>query len=84
MNLNPDYKEKFEQRHIAPNEAETKAMLETVGAASLDELAEQTVPPQIRLKQPVGKEYTEVRNIVDEHKLHTICESGNCPNMGEC
>lgn len=54
MNLNPDYKEKFEQRHIAPNEAETKAMLETVGAASLDELAEQTVPPQIRLKQPLN------------------------------
>jgi lipoic acid synthetase len=25
-----------------------------------------------------------VRKLVDEHKLHTICESGNCPNMGEC
>jgi lipoic acid synthetase len=33
---------------------------------------------------PVGKEYAHVRNLVDTHKLHTICESGNCPNMGEC
>jgi lipoic acid synthetase len=32
----------------------------------------------------VGKTYANVRKIVDEHKLHTICESGNCPNMGEC
>ena len=29
-------------------------------------------------------EYAKVRKLVDEHKLHTICESGNCPNMGEC
>ncbi len=33
---------------------------------------------------PVGKEYASVRKLVDQHKLHTICESGNCPNMGEC
>lgn len=41
-------------------------------------------PDWLRVKLPVGKEYAKVRNIVDEHKLHTICESGNCPNMGEC
>jgi lipoic acid synthetase len=33
---------------------------------------------------PTGKEYAQVREIVSKHKLHTICESGNCPNMGEC
>ena len=38
----------------------------------------------LRVKLPVGKTYRNVRKIVDEHKLHTICESGNCPNMGEC
>jgi lipoic acid synthetase len=32
----------------------------------------------------VGESYRKVRKLVDEHKLHTICESGNCPNMGEC
>lgn len=41
-------------------------------------------PDWLRVKLPVGKEYAQVRNLVDEHKLHTICESGNCPNMGEC
>jgi lipoyl synthase len=41
-------------------------------------------PDWLRVKLPVGKEYAKVRGIVDEYKLHTICESGNCPNMGEC
>src|SRR5262245_126869 len=35
-------------------------------------------------KLPIGEEYKHDRNLVDTHKLHTICESGNCPNMGEC
>lgn len=41
-------------------------------------------PDWLRVKLPVGKEYAEVRKLVDKHKLNTICESGNCPNMGEC
>ncbi|MCU0429756.1 MAG: lipoyl synthase [Cytophagaceae bacterium] len=41
-------------------------------------------PDWLRVKLPIGKAYAEVRSIVDEHKLHTICQSGNCPNMGEC
>lgn len=41
-------------------------------------------PDWLRVKLPVGKEYAKVRNLVDKYKLHTICESGNCPNMGEC
>jgi lipoyl synthase len=41
-------------------------------------------PDWLRVKLPVGQEYAKVRKIVDEYKLHTICESGNCPNMGEC
>lgn len=41
-------------------------------------------PDWLRVKLPVGKEYAHVRSLVDKHKLHTICESGNCPNMGEC
>lgn len=41
-------------------------------------------PDWLRVKLPTGKEYAEVRKLVDTHKLHTICESGNCPNMGEC
>ncbi len=41
-------------------------------------------PKWLRVKLPTGKEYQKVRGLVSEHKLHTICESGNCPNMGEC
>ena len=41
-------------------------------------------PDWLRVKLPVGKEYAQVRSLVDQYKLHTICESGNCPNMGEC
>lgn len=41
-------------------------------------------PDWLRVKLPVGKEYAKVRKLVDQHKLNTICESGNCPNMGEC
>lgn len=44
----------------------------------------QRKPDWLRVKLPVGKEYKHVRSLVDTHKLHTICESGNCPNMGEC
>ncbi len=41
-------------------------------------------PNWLRVKLPIGPEYAKVRKLVDSHKLHTICESGNCPNMGEC
>ena len=41
-------------------------------------------PNWLRVKLPVGESYKHVRGLVDTHKLHTICESGNCPNMGEC
>jgi len=41
-------------------------------------------PDWLRVKLPIGPEYAKVRKLVDENKLHTICESGNCPNMGEC
>ena len=41
-------------------------------------------PKWLRVKLPTGENYKKVRALVDEHKLHTICESGSCPNMGEC
>jgi len=41
-------------------------------------------PKWLRVKLPLGENYRKVRSLVDEHKLHTICESGSCPNMGEC
>jgi lipoic acid synthetase len=41
-------------------------------------------PRWLRVKLPTGENYRKVRELVSEHKLHTICESGHCPNMGEC
>lgn len=41
-------------------------------------------PDWLRVKLPTGENYRHVRGLVDHYKLHTICESGNCPNMGEC
>ncbi|MBK8580826.1 MAG: lipoyl synthase [Flavobacteriales bacterium] len=41
-------------------------------------------PDWLRVKLPNGENYKKVRALVTEHKLHTICQSGNCPNMGEC
>ena len=41
-------------------------------------------PKWFKFKLPTGKAYANVRKIVSEHQLHTICSSGNCPNMGEC
>lgn len=41
-------------------------------------------PDWLRVKLPVGPDFARVRKLVDNYKLHTICESGNCPNMGEC
>ncbi len=41
-------------------------------------------PKWLRVKLPTGKAYKNVRGITKSHDLHTICESGNCPNMGEC
>jgi len=41
-------------------------------------------PTWLRVKLPTGENYLKVRQAVDTNKLHTICQSGNCPNMGEC
>ena len=48
------------------------------------EIKHQKKPDWIRVKLPTGKKYTELRGLVDQYKLNTICTSGSCPNMGEC
>lgn len=49
-----------------------------------DDGARKRKPNWLRVKLPIGENYKRVRNLVDEYNLHTICQSGNCPNMGEC
>lgn len=52
--------------------------------SSIPTISRTKKPSWLKVKLPVGESYKNVRNLVDTHKLHTICESGNCPNMGEC
>ncbi len=42
------------------------------------------LPHWIKTQFPVGEKYSQVKNLIRKHELHTICESGNCPNKGEC
>ena len=50
----------------------------------MDKVASNKKPSWLRVKLPSGKKFRDLRNLVNKHRLHTICESGNCPNMGEC
>lgn len=60
-------------------------MQELPVVAKIDETTSKIQKPNwLRVKLPIGEDYKHVRGLVDKHKLHTICESGNCPNMGEC
>ena len=41
-------------------------------------------PDWLRVKLPYGEKYTNLVRLIDEHQLHTVCQSARCPNMGEC
>lgn len=41
-------------------------------------------PDWLKIKLPSGKEFSEVKHNVEQNRLHTICESGKCPNQTEC
>jgi len=60
-------------------------MLELPVISSESEKPKRTKKPDwLRVKLPIGEDYKRVRKLVDEYNLNTICQSGNCPNMGEC
>ena len=50
----------------------------------MEEKRKRQKPDWLKIRIPAGKEYLEVKEIVNRHKLHTICTSGNCPNMYDC
>jgi len=58
--------------------------LPIIGAVDDSATKHKKKPDWLRVKLPTGESYRKVRSLVDEYKLHTICQSGNCPNMGEC
>jgi lipoyl synthase len=44
----------------------------------------QRLPRWMKMQMPKGENYSKVKNLVEKHGLHTICTSGNCPNIGDC
>lgn len=54
------------------------------GNSRVDLKGRKRLPHWMRMQMPGGKHYMEVKELVDRHGLHTICTSGNCPNIGEC
>lgn len=80
MNLFEKQQNEFKQRHIGPNEEETAAMLKTIGVGSVDELIDKTVPPSIRLKQPLNtgnpvSEYTYLTELKKTASLNKVFRS---------
>ncbi len=41
-------------------------------------------PPWIRVRAPSSPRFHEIKKILREHNLHTVCEEASCPNIGEC
>ena len=41
-------------------------------------------PPWLKVRAPGGKDYVEIRRLMRELDLHTVCEEARCPNIGEC
>lgn len=50
----------------------------------MEEIKRRQKPDWLKIKVPKGKEYIGVRDVIDSHKLHTICTSGQCPNKEDC
>jgi lipoic acid synthetase len=51
---------------------------------SRGQVAAERKPPWLRAKFPQGETYQQVRTVVREHRLSTVCEESMCPNIGEC
>jgi lipoic acid synthetase len=41
-------------------------------------------PPWLRVRAPSGEKYQELRGLITTKRLHTVCSSASCPNIGEC
>jgi lipoic acid synthetase len=50
----------------------------------MEDIKRRQKPDWLKIKVPKGKEYIGVRDVIDSHKLHTICTSGQCPNKEDC
>ena len=58
--------------------------LDSGQSAAAQQLLIRRKPDWIRAKVPGGAGYERLKTIIDEHRLHTVCQEASCPNMGEC
>ena len=49
-----------------------------------ERLEHQPRPDWLKVKMPGGENFARLKNLIDGHKLHTVCEEARCPNMSEC
>jgi glycine dehydrogenase len=80
MNLFEQQQQEFIARHIGPNEIEARAMLKTIGVISVSELIDKTVPPSIRLQQPLQtagpvSEFQYLTELKQTASLNKVCKS---------
>jgi len=59
-------------------------VIDNIDAQPITAPARPKRPDWLKVRLPMGENYRMVREIVDDYQLHTICQSGSCPNMGEC
>jgi lipoic acid synthetase len=62
----------------------TEVLIHNFAARKMAEKRKRQKPDWLKIRVPSGKEYLGVKEIVNKHKLHTICTSGSCPNMCDC
>lgn len=71
-------------KRVDPPLISLSAMVLNNQTATGQQLANKKKPDWLRARVPGGEGYSKLKGIVDSHRLHTVCQEANCPNMGEC
>ena len=72
------------QRTTGISKLELTSLVINNRGAEAHHLRLQRKPDWLRARVPGGEGYERLKGIIDEHRLHTVCQEASCPNMGEC
>ncbi len=72
------------QRSTGASKLELSSLVINNREAAAHHLRVQRKPDWLRARVPGGEGYERLKSIIDEHRLHTVCQEASCPNMGEC
>ncbi len=77
--------------NVTPNKTPKVAGVKEIDAAKTSRIPIKIIPQPvqrkpdwIRMKVPDGERYQEIKRVLRENNLHTVCEEASCPNIGEC